>query len=108
MDSRRRRNPSWKHFALIARDCRDDLIGIASLGAIGFNDLFGLINCNDEVQALEKNDADTVAQMLLAAPIAPLPGSLKNIFVTINPRTGTRKIQPAPAPRLYESMPFIF
>jgi hypothetical protein len=106
VDSRRDRNFCWEKFGLVARwDGCKHVSAVACLAGLGSRDLCGLIDCR-EVRALEQNDADTVAQVLLAAPVTSLQGSLKNIFLTINPRTGPRKIQPAP--RDYEPMPFIF
>ncbi|MCW2285620.1 hypothetical protein M2323_003563 [Rhodoblastus acidophilus] len=108
VDHRREKHSIWKSFGLIARwDGRDKVRGVACLARLGSNDIIELIGC-DDVRALEQNDAKTVAQTLLAGPIAPICGSLKGVFLTVNPRTGARNVPSAPQPRYYEPMPFLF
>jgi len=106
VDSRRGRNPLWKNFGLIARwDGPSNVTGVACLANLGLNDLRGLFDCN-ETRAMQ-NDADSVAQVLLAAPISPLPGSIKNIFLTINPRSDPKPIARPRPTQHYEPLPFI-
>lgn len=108
LDQRRQKNPIWKNFGLIARwDGRDDVYGTACLADLGSRDLVGLLNCR-EVRALEQNDADAISQVLLTMPVSPMPGSLKNIFLTINPRSGSQPAARSRPAHHCEPMPFIF
>lgn len=107
VEHRRGRDSNWKKFGLIGRlNGRDQVIGVVSLATLGFLDLWNLMD-GVHVRDLPRNNAETVAQTLAAGPIAQIPGSLKSIFVTINPRTVAWNVPRAPEPRYYEPMPFV-
>jgi hypothetical protein len=108
IDHRRGVDRHWRSFALIARFDGNCVRGVAHIGHLGADDLRGLIS-PAEVAPMENLDGETVAQTLVAGPFVPLSGSLKGIFLTINPRVRRRGRAERSAAHIDdEPMPLIF
>lgn len=105
IDHRRGIDKNWWPFGLIARwdgNCVRGVPRLADLGQLDFQELIG--PC--EITPIENLDAQTIAQTLIAGPFVPLKGSVKNIFLTVNPRPDGRRARTAT--RSHEPMPIIF
>lgn len=87
VDHRRGVDRRWASFALIARFDGCAVRGMARLASLGQLDLQELIG-PAEIMSVENLDAQTVARTLAAGSFGSLPGSVKNIFLTINPCRG--------------------
>ena len=86
IDFRRGNDRHWKPFGMIGRWDGQSVRGVARLGNLGTADFHDLIGAC-EIAPLEMFESATVAQTLAAGPFMPLPGSLKTVFITINPKT---------------------
>lgn len=106
IDHRRGVDRHWRSFGLIARFDGCSVRGVAHIGHLGADDLRGLIS-PAEVAPMEAFAAETVSQILGTGRFVPLPGSLKNIFLTINPRCHGRRARIA-AHGFDEPMPIVF
>jgi hypothetical protein len=80
-------------------------VGLANIGTSAFRDLVGAC----EIANLDRGNAASVAETLSAGRFEPLPGSLKMIFITINPRTRRHGAHAWSRNRYHgEPMPIVF
>ena len=106
VDYRRGLDRHWKPFAMIGRFDGSLLRGVGQLANLGTDDFRALIGAC-EIEPLERFDGGTVAETLSTGPFAPLSGSLKTIFITINPRRRGAHVRTSSRYHS-EPMPFIF
>ncbi len=105
-DFRRGKGRHWKSFGMIGRFDGNFVRGVARLGNLGTDDFRDLIGAC-EIEPLDRFDG--VAQTLSAGRFEPLSGSLKSIFITINPRTRRYGAHARTAGRYHsEPMPVVF
>ncbi len=108
IDFRRSKDRHWKPFGMIGRFDGSFVRGVARLANLGTSDVRDLIGAC-EIERLDRFDGATVAQTLAAGRVQPLPGSLKSIFITINPRTRRHGTHARGGSRYHgDPMPIVF